>query len=172
MLGEDFHGFGHAVYENGNPRVENLLAALSSAEADPRLTRDVPRLVQEATGLFPTIDYALAVMTRMFGLPIGHEAAIFAIARTAGWIAMPWNSSSSALVPATLVHLPEGARSRIRSENVWQIQRRQRAENAGATGQWEPLLSCFRPRNPPFSSRSHFFHRRQALVRVPELSRR
>jgi citrate synthase len=86
-LGEPFPGFGHAVYGNGDPRAENLLEALTKSGADPRLSIETPRLVREATGLFPTIDYALAVMTQMFGLPIGHEMAIFAIARTAGWIA-------------------------------------------------------------------------------------
>ena len=86
-LGEPFPGFGHRVYENGDPRGENLLEALTKAGADQRLSIETPKLVREATGLFPTIDYALAVMTHMFGLPIGHELSLFAIARTAGWIA-------------------------------------------------------------------------------------
>jgi citrate synthase len=86
-LGEGFPGFGHAVYEDSDPRAENLLEALTRAGADPRLTVDAPKLIYEATGLFPTIDYALAVMTHMLDLPIGHEMSIFAIARTAGWIA-------------------------------------------------------------------------------------
>jgi citrate synthase len=86
-LGEPFPGFGHRVYATGDPRGENLLEALTKAGADPRLSVEVPRLVREATGLFPTIDYGLAVMTHMFGLPIGHEMSLFAIARTAGWIA-------------------------------------------------------------------------------------
>lgn len=115
MLGEDFHGFGHAVYENGDPRAENLLAALSGAEADPRLTRDAPRLVQETTGLFPTIDYALAVMTRMLGLPVGHETAIFAIARTAGWIAhaMEQQTAQQLIRPRARYTGPAAGRSQI-----------------------------------------------------------
>jgi citrate synthase len=86
-LGEPFPGFGHRVYENGDPRGENLLEALTKAGADPRLSIETPKRVREATGLFPTIDYGLAVMTHMFGLPIGYELSLFAIARTAGWIA-------------------------------------------------------------------------------------
>lgn len=115
ILGEDFHGFGHAVYENGDPRAENLLSALSRAGADPRLTRDAPRLVQETTGLFPTIDYALAVMTRMFGLPVGHEIAIFAIARTAGWIAhaMEQQDARKLIRPRARYTGPAAGRSQI-----------------------------------------------------------
>lgn len=86
-LGEAFPGFGHLVYENGDPRANSLLQALTKAGADPRLCIEAPKLVREATGLFPTIDYALAVMIRTLGLPIGHEMPVFAIARTAGWIA-------------------------------------------------------------------------------------
>jgi citrate synthase len=86
-LGERFPGFGHAVYPGGDPRADHLLSALSKAGADPRLAVEAPRLIREATGLHPTIDYAIAVMTRMLGLPVGHELAIFALARTAGWIA-------------------------------------------------------------------------------------
>lgn len=86
-LGEPIPGFGHTVYVDGDPRADVLLRALSAAGADARLVADVPRLVTEATGLYPNIDYALAVLMRTLGLPIGHETALFAIARTSGWIA-------------------------------------------------------------------------------------
>ena len=86
-LGEPIPGFGHTVYVDGDPRADVLLRALSAAGADARLVADVPRLVTEATGLYPNIDYALAVLMRTLGLPVGHEMALFAIARTSGWIA-------------------------------------------------------------------------------------
>jgi citrate synthase len=35
----------------------------------------------------PNVDFALAVLTRVAGMPIGSGEAIFAVARTAGWIA-------------------------------------------------------------------------------------
>lgn len=85
--GERIPGFGHSVYKNGDPRAEYLLAALSKAGAEERLAVEAPSLITEATGLFPNIDYALAVMMRLLGLPIGHETALFAMARTAGWVA-------------------------------------------------------------------------------------
>lgn len=86
-LGEPIPGFGHTVYVDGDPRADVLLRALAATGADSRLVADVPRLVTEATGLYPNIDYALAVLMRTLGLPVGHEMALFAIARTSGWIA-------------------------------------------------------------------------------------
>ncbi len=86
-LGERIPGFGHTIYKHGDPRAQALLPVLVRAGADKRLAVEAPALVTEATGLYPNIDYALAVMMQMFGLSIGHEMALFAIARTAGWIA-------------------------------------------------------------------------------------
>ena len=86
-LGDQLPGFGHAVYRNGDPRADVLLAALHAAGADKRLVVDAPRLITDATGLYPNIDFALAVMMHTFGLPAGHATSLFAIARTAGWIA-------------------------------------------------------------------------------------
>jgi len=86
-IGDRIPGFGHVIYRNGDPRADSLLAVLAKAGADPRLAIEAPGLITEATGLHPNIDYALAVMMRFFALPIGHETAFFAIARSAGWIA-------------------------------------------------------------------------------------
>jgi citrate synthase len=86
-IGDRIPGFGHVIYRNGDPRADSLLAVLAKAGADRRLAVEAPALITEATGLHPNIDYALAVMMRFFGLPIGHETAFFAIARSAGWVA-------------------------------------------------------------------------------------
>lgn len=86
-LGDPVPGFGHAVYRDGDPRAEALLAAIARSGGDRRLAVEAPAMISDATGLHPNIDFALAVLMRMLGLPIGHETAIFAIARTAGWIA-------------------------------------------------------------------------------------
>lgn len=86
-IGDRIPGFGHTVYRDGDPRADSLLAALAEAGADRRLAVEAPTLITEATGLHPNIDYALAVMVRMFGLPIGYETAFFAIARSTGWVA-------------------------------------------------------------------------------------
>lgn len=86
-LGEPVPGFGHTIYRDGDPRAEALLAALARAGADRRLAVEAPSLITEATGLFPNIDFALAVLVRTLALPAGSETGLFAIARTAGWIA-------------------------------------------------------------------------------------
>lgn len=87
MLGEEMPGFGHKVYRSSDARADDLLAALVRAGADRRLAVEVPSLIADATGLFPNIDYALAVLGRELSLPPGAELALFAIARTAGWVA-------------------------------------------------------------------------------------
>ena len=85
-LGEAMPGFGHKVYRTSDPRADDLLAALDRSGTDKRLTTEAPKLIGEATGLFPNIDYAMAAMVRSLGLPSGSEIALFAMARTAGWV--------------------------------------------------------------------------------------
>ncbi|WP_291848088.1 citrate synthase family protein [Bradyrhizobium sp.] len=86
-LGERFAGFGHGVYQRGDPRARALLAALARAGAERKLTHEIPERIAEATGEFVNIDYALAVLVRTLGLAPGHELVLFAMARTVGWIA-------------------------------------------------------------------------------------
>lgn len=87
VLGERIPGFGHSVYKHGDARADDLLAALLRGGTSRRLAAEAPALVTEMTGLYPNIDFALAVMMRELGLPIGAEMSLFAIARTAGWVA-------------------------------------------------------------------------------------
>jgi citrate synthase len=86
-LGEAIPGFGHSVYRRGDARARDLLSALARAGADPRLAVEAPARISEATGLYPNIDFALAVLMHTLGLPPGHETALFAIARSCGWVA-------------------------------------------------------------------------------------
>ncbi len=87
VLGERIPGFGHLVYKGGDPRAIELLQALTASGVEPRFTSEIPALVAEATGEAANIDYAIAVLAGALGLPKGSEIALFAIARTAGWIA-------------------------------------------------------------------------------------
>jgi citrate synthase len=86
-LGERFAGFGHGVYKRGDPRAMSLLDALTRAGAARKFTREVPERIADATGEFVNIDYALAVLVHSLRLPVGSELALFAMARTVGWIA-------------------------------------------------------------------------------------
>jgi citrate synthase len=86
-LGERFAGFGHGVYKRGDPRAMSLLEALTRAGAPRKFTREIPERIAEATGEFVNIDYALAVLVQALRMPAGSELALFAMARTVGWIA-------------------------------------------------------------------------------------
>jgi citrate synthase len=83
-------GFAHPLYPDGDPRAHALLDALDVAVPDRAPLRNARALaarVEAATGLRPTIDFALAVLERTLALPDGAAFALFAAGRTAGWIA-------------------------------------------------------------------------------------
>ena len=86
-LGERFPGFGHMVYRDGDPRADSLFGALAKAGIDKRLAIEIPQAIKEATGQFANCDYSLTVMRRELGMPAGSETTLFAMARTAGWVA-------------------------------------------------------------------------------------
>ncbi len=88
--GERVPGFGHFVYRAGDPRAALLLDLVrAAAPRDGRLAvAEAVRGEVAARGLpEPNIDFALAVLTRVAGMPDGAGEAIFAVGRTAGWIA-------------------------------------------------------------------------------------
>ena len=88
--GEKVPGFGHFVYRGGDPRAVVLLdlvrrAAPKSAQlavADAVLAEVRQKSLPE-----PNIDFAIATLARVAGMVRGAGEAIFAVARTAGWIA-------------------------------------------------------------------------------------
>ncbi|AOK05170.1 helix-turn-helix domain-containing protein [Burkholderia sp. AU19243] len=83
-------GFAHPLYPDGDPRARALLDALHAAVPDRaplRMARALAVRVETATGLRPTIDFALAVLERTLALPDGAAFTLFAAGRTAGWIA-------------------------------------------------------------------------------------
>jgi citrate synthase len=86
-LGERFAGFGHMVYRDGDPRADSLFAALVKAGIDKRFAVEIPERIREATGQFANCDYALSVMRRTLDMPAGSETTLFAMSRTAGWVA-------------------------------------------------------------------------------------
>jgi citrate synthase len=86
--GEPLPGFGHKVYRGADPRAETLLALLRDA-APERLPviEEVLRLAGRHDGPKPNVDLALGALSDAFGLVPGAAETIFAIARTAGFIA-------------------------------------------------------------------------------------
>jgi citrate synthase len=88
--GERVPGFGHFVYRAGDPRAVLLLDLVrAAAPRDGRLAVAEAVMAEVAgKGLpEPNIDFALAVLTQVAGMAPGAGEAVFAVARTAGWIA-------------------------------------------------------------------------------------
>jgi citrate synthase len=83
-------GFGHRLYPQGDPRARGLLALLGEECGDAPavvLAGEICAVVEESLGLRPTIDFALTVLAEALGAPRHAPLALFALGRTAGWIA-------------------------------------------------------------------------------------
>lgn len=76
-------GFGHRLYPQGDPRGRALLARLPADRVRERLVD----AVRERHGQGPTLDFGLVALCRALGAPTGAAFALFAIARTVGWVA-------------------------------------------------------------------------------------
>lgn len=76
-------GFGHPLYPQGDPRAGELLA-LAQLPAERRV---VIRYMEKATGQHPNIDLGLAAIADTLDLQPGTGFALFAVGRTAGWLA-------------------------------------------------------------------------------------
>ncbi len=88
--GERIPGFGHFVYETGDPRAVCLLEMIRNlAPGSPRLAVTDAVLAEASRRALPepNIDFALAALADVAGLIRGAGEAIFAVARTAGWLA-------------------------------------------------------------------------------------
>jgi citrate synthase len=88
--GERIPGFGHFVYESGDPRAVLLLAQVRrAAPASARLAVADAVLAEMRRRSLPepNIDFALAVLAGVAGMIPGAGEAVFAVARTAGWLA-------------------------------------------------------------------------------------
>jgi len=93
-------GFGHRVYKNYDPRAKlmqetckEVLGALG-LEKDPlfKLAMELERIALEddyfvQRKLYPNVDFYSGIVQRAIGIPTSLFTAIFALARTVGWIA-------------------------------------------------------------------------------------
>ena len=92
--GSPLWGFGHRVYEHGDPRAIFLLSLLESQlppTAGTAKKLDVIRAVRDAvvarSGLQPNVDFGLGAFVYAAGVEKTSGELIFAVARTAGWLA-------------------------------------------------------------------------------------
>jgi citrate synthase len=93
-------GFGHRVYKNYDPRAKlmretchEVLSALGLGN-DPlfKLAMALEKIALEdeyfvARKLYPNVDFYSGIVQRAIGIPVSLFTAIFALARTVGWIA-------------------------------------------------------------------------------------
>jgi citrate synthase len=93
-------GFGHRVYKNYDPRAKlmretchEVLNALGLHD-DPlfKLAMALEKIALEdeyfvARKLYPNVDFYSGIVQRAIGIPVSLFTAIFALARTVGWIA-------------------------------------------------------------------------------------
>jgi citrate synthase len=95
-------GFGHPLYPAGDPRAAALLAPLVAD--DPRL-RAVVAAAEELTGARPALDVALVALRRHLGLPRGSAFGLFALGRSAGWIAQGLEQRQGGLIRPRAVYV-------------------------------------------------------------------
>ncbi len=93
-------GFGHRVYKNYDPRAKlmqetckEVLSALG-LENDPlfKLAMALEKIALEddyfvSRKLYPNVDFYSGIVQRAIGIPVPLFTAVFALARTVGWIA-------------------------------------------------------------------------------------
>ena len=93
-------GFGHRVYKNYDPRAKlmretchEVLGALGLHD-DPlfKLAMSLEKIALEddyfvSRKLYPNVDFYSGIVQRAVGIPVSLFTAIFALARTVGWIA-------------------------------------------------------------------------------------
>ena len=93
-------GFGHRVYKNYDPRAKLMQETCAEVltelglENDPlfKLARKLEQIALEddyfvARKLYPNVDFYSGIVQRAMGIPTSMFTAIFAMARTVGWIA-------------------------------------------------------------------------------------
>jgi citrate synthase len=83
-------GFGHRIYQRRDPRAELILAVLRDHEPAAPVLAAVDAVDNGLAGrpeAFPNVDLALAAVMHAFDLLPDAGEAVFAVARTVGWVA-------------------------------------------------------------------------------------
>jgi len=93
-------GFGHRVYKNYDPRAKLMqetcreVLGVLGLENDPlfKLAMALEKIALEdeyfvSRKLYPNVDFYSGIVQRAIGIPVSLFTAIFALARTVGWIA-------------------------------------------------------------------------------------
>jgi citrate synthase len=83
--------FGHRLYPHGDPRARALMASFEP----PPLYASLAEAGEELLGEPINIDFALASLAATFKLPEDAPLVIFALSRTAGWLAHAMEQAES-----------------------------------------------------------------------------
>ena len=100
-------GFGHRIYKNYDPRAKIIRKACHDVldeldlRADPQLeiALELERIALDddyfiERSLYPNVDFYSGITLRAMGIPRRLFTAIFALARTVGWISQ-WSEMHS-----------------------------------------------------------------------------
>jgi citrate synthase len=90
QAGEYIPGFGHSVYTRVDPRAEVLLRAVEASDTHTDVQQALRGLLESMAPkghLLPNIDFAAAALAEGNDMIAGANEVIFAVARTAGWLA-------------------------------------------------------------------------------------
>jgi citrate synthase len=79
-------GFGHPLYPDGDPRATTLFELIDDGPVR-RTALELADVMRTRSGNAANIDLALAALTLHHHMPADAGEAIFAVARTAGWLA-------------------------------------------------------------------------------------
>lgn len=88
--GEEIPGFGHRLYVEGDPRARLLLDVVAARRPVPPVAELAAEVAAAAFDLLherPNLDFGLVTLAQALGLPAGAPMALFAVGRSAGWIA-------------------------------------------------------------------------------------
>ena len=88
--GQRVPGFDHPLYPKGDPRATvllNIARARSDGNRELRAIFGFLDDIRTSAALLPRQEFAVVVLCRAMGLPRQAAAALFALGRTAGWVA-------------------------------------------------------------------------------------
>jgi citrate synthase len=88
--GDRVPGLGHPVYRERDPRADYLLQLLAAVPLAPgrwRVVEAVLAIVEDRLDVIVNVDFALGALVYAAGMRPDATEAVFALARTAGWLA-------------------------------------------------------------------------------------
>ena len=102
--GDALPGFGHPLYPDGDPRAAFLLAASEPRKRPERTLAALVASMRSAGRERPNVDLSLVATALALGLPAGSAAVLFAVGRTAGWLAHVFEQRAAGFVLRPRAH--------------------------------------------------------------------